>query len=522
MTKSEFQCSPVIEDDDAKLIKDMLLSNSDEEITEIAVKLRDTFINKNGLKLDEVVNYIKSLGNSEFRENDVTMALKLYSIAISLDDRNAFLYANRSAVHIRLENYGYGLQDADRAIECDPMFVKGYYRRAICLMALGRYKEAVSSYEQVSKTRPDNLTIQKKVEECRRQMHRIAFERAICMGSSANEEFKIDVNLLEVPADYSGPKLDESGTVTLSFVNQLTEHFRNQKKLHKKYAYQILMHAREHFRNQNTLIHIDIPTNSVLTVCGDIHGQYFDLLNIFDFNGVPSADNPYLFNGDFVDRGSFSTECIFLLLAYKLLYPNHFFLTRGNHEAISMNEIYGFMGEVKSKYEDRMFKLFTEIFNYLPLCYILNNAAAVMHGGLFSSDDVTLEDVGKIDRNRQPPDTGIMTDILWSDPCHETGRHPSRRGVGLQFGPDVTAKFCENNKLKYIIRSHEMQLEGVNVMHNKQCITVFSAPNYCDSMNNKGAILRISHDLEYEIKQFAAVPHPDIKPMAYSTSIPFM
>ncbi|KAI0978051.1 hypothetical protein GJ496_007732 [Pomphorhynchus laevis] len=150
------------------------------------------------------------------------------------------------------------------------------------------------------------------------------------------------------------------------------------------------------------------------------------------------------------------------------------------------------MGEVKSKYEDRMFKLFTEIFNYLPLCYDLNNAAAVMHGGLFSSTDVTLDDVGKIDRNRQPPDTGIITDILWFDPCQEIRRHPSRRGLGLQFGPDVTGKFCKKDKLKYIIRSHEMQLEGVNVMHDKQCITVFSAPNNCDSMNNKDEILNLT------------------------------
>ncbi|KAI0978048.1 hypothetical protein GJ496_007729 [Pomphorhynchus laevis] len=245
------------------------------------------------------------------------------------------------------------------------------------------------------------------------------------------------------------------------------------KKLHKKYAYQIRIQAREHFRNQNTLIHVDIPTDSELTVCGDIHGQYFDLLNIFDFYGVPSAGNLYLFNVDFVDPGSFSTECIFLLLAYKLLYPNHFLLTRGNHETISVNEIYRFMGEVKSKYEDRMFKLFTEIFNYLPLCYDLNNAAAVMHGGLFSSTDVTLDDVGKIDRNRQPPDTGIITDILWFDPCQEIRRHPSRRGLDYNL-------------------DQMLPLEGVNVMHDKQCITVFSAPNNCDSMNNKDEILNLT------------------------------
>ena len=107
-------------------------------------------------------------------------------------------------------------------------------------------------------------------------------------------------------------------------------------------------------------------------------------MNIFELNGVPSEDNPYLFNGDFVDRGSFSVECIFVLFSFKLLYPNHFFMSRGNHESENMNKMYGFEGEVKAKYSANMVDLFTEVYNWLPLAHNINNRILVMHGGLFS------------------------------------------------------------------------------------------------------------------------------------------
>ena len=134
----------------------------------------------------------------------------------------------------------------------------------------------------------------------------------------------------------------------------------------------------------NYLVDIDVPEGKKFTICGDIHGQYYDLMNIFELNGLPSEENPYLFNGDFVDRGSFSVECIFVLFGFKLLYPNHFFMSRGNHESENMNKMYGFEGEVKSKYSANMVDLFTEVYNWLPLSHCINNKVIVMHGGLFS------------------------------------------------------------------------------------------------------------------------------------------
>ena len=136
---------------------------------------------------------------------------------------------------------------------------------------------------------------------------------------------------------------------------------------------------------------MQVPEDRKFTICGDIHGQFYDLLNIFKLNGKPSEENPYLFNGDFVDRGSFSVECIFVLLSYKLLYPNHFFMSRGNHESENMNKMYGFEGEVKAKYSANMVDLFTEVYNWLPLCHCINQRVLVMHGGLFAKVCIHLE-----------------------------------------------------------------------------------------------------------------------------------
>ena len=149
------------------------------------------------------------------------------------------------------------------------------------------------------------------------------------------------------------------------------------------------------------------PDGTHFTVCGDVHGQFFDMCNIFDLNGPPSAENPYLFNGDFVDRGSYSTEVIMTLLAYKCMDPSCVHLVRGNHETAAMNKMYGFDGEVKAKYSVKLADLFQEVFQYLPLAVVLGEKVFVVHGGLFSRDGVTLDDLRKIDRFHEPPDSEI-------------------------------------------------------------------------------------------------------------------
>lgn len=235
---------------------------------------------------------------------------------------------------------------------------------------------------------------------------------------------------------------------------------RDRKVLHKKYACMIIQKARELFEANKTLVDVSREDNEEITVCGDIHGQYYDLLNIFKLNGIPSKENPYLFNGDFIDRGSFSVEVIVTLLSWKVLYPDHFFMSRGNHETTNLNKLYGFHGEVLHKYDSKTYDLFNDLFKHLPLSHCINKKVFVTHGGLFAKDGVKLEDIRKVNRVKEPGDEGIMVDCLWSDPSDCNGRMPSKRGISCSFGPDITQKFLDDNDLKMVVRSHEVKPEG--------------------------------------------------------------
>ena len=173
----------------------------------------------------------------------------------------------------------------------------------------------------------------------------------------------------------------------------MMSYMQGQKIVHKRFAIMILLRCREIFEKDASLVHITVPEDKEVTVCGDIHGQFYDLLNIFKINGNPSESNPYLFNGDFIDRGSFSVEVVLTLLAWKAAYPKHMFMSRGNHESKNLNKLYGFEGEVKKKYDVKMYDLFSELFCYLPIGHCINRKILVVHGGLFAKDGVKLEDI---------------------------------------------------------------------------------------------------------------------------------
>ena len=442
-------------------------------------------------------------------------SLEAYSEAIKINPNSAVYYANRAFAHIKMEAYGAALTDANSAIELDPDYVKGYYRRGSANFCLGHYKEALKDFKRVVKLKPRNATARNKLKECEKAVKRMAFGAAIASGEATDEASpfdNLDYDSIAVEDSYTGPRFD--GDITVSFVEELIATFKAQGKLHRKYALKLLALAKPIFAAEPSLV--DVPVNDAFTVCGDVHGQFYDFCNIFELNGPPSETNPYLFNGDFVDRGSFGVEIIFTMLAYKVLYPKAFFMTRGNHESKNMNQMYGFEGEVKAKYDDRTMRLFTDLFNSLPLCVVLGGKVIVMHGGLFSRDDVTLDDIRAIDRFCQPPDEGLMCEILWSDPHPYPGRAPSKRGVGVAFGPDVTKRFLEANGLELLVRSHEVKDEGYLIEADGKLITVFSAPNYCDQVGNKGAFIRFDSELKPHITSFEAVPHPNVKPMAYA------
>ncbi|KAL5116664.1 Palmitoyl-protein thioesterase 1 [Pleosporales sp. CAS-2024a] len=464
----------------------------------------------------EEATQLKNKGNDAFKHHDWPAALDFYTKAIELWGKEPSFYTNRAQANIKLEAYGYAVADADKAIELDPNNVKAYYRRASANTAILKHREALRDWKLVIKKAPHDANAKLRMAECEKILKRDAFLKAIEVEDAPSAAEGLDLEHMALEKDYVGPKLD--GRMTLEFIEDMTEKFKNGAKIAKKYAFQIILAVMDIVKNEPTMVEHDVDEGCEVTVCGDTHGQYFDLLNIFNLAGKPSEKNAFLFNGDFVDRGSWSTEIALLLYAYKWLYPTKFFLNRGNHETDDMNRMYGFEGECRAKYNERMFKLFSESFSMLPLATLIGKKYFVLHGGLFSDDKVTLDDVRKLNRfkQRQPGQAGLMMEMLWTDPQTAPGRGPSKRGVGLQFGPDVTKRFCENNGLEAIIRSHEVRMEGYEVEHDGRCITVFSAPNYCDSTSNKGAFIKIGPEYKLKYTKFDAVPHPNIKPMAYA------
>lgn len=459
---------------------------------------------------------LKTQGNQKFKEAHFADAVSLYSMALDEAPNSALLLCNRSLAHLKLENYGYAEADASRAIQLEPTYIKGYYRRGSAFFAMGKFKQAIKDLKSVCKIVPNDRDAKNKLAVAQKELKAILF--AECLEREVMPP--LNPENIVVPDSYQGLHLPE--VVTESWVVSLMDDLQNQKKLHKKYVILILLRVREIMSRYTSLYNTSIPADDEITVCGDVHGQFYDLLNIFRINGNPSANNPYLFNGDFVDRGSFSVEVILTLFAWKVCYPNHMHLTRGNHETVNMNKMYGFEGEVKAKYDSEVMDLFSNVFCYLPLGYVLNNRVLVVHGGLFAQDGVKLSDIDSTNRVREPPESGIMCDILWSDPIKINGRHPSKRGTSINFGPDVAHSFLNENGLDILVRSHEVKDEGYEVEADGRVITIFSAPNYCDQMGNKGAFIRFKgNEMRPKFTQFTAVPHPNIPAMSYARQMMF-
>ena len=168
--------------------------------------------------------------------------------------------------------------------------------------------------------------------------------------------------------------------------------------------------ARPVLLEQPMLLELEAP----IKICGDVHGQYTDLLRLFEYGGFPPVAN-YVFCGDYVDRGKQSIETICLLLCYKIQYPENFFILRGNHESAGINRIYGFYDECKRRYSIKLWKIFSDVFNCLPVAALVDEKILCMHGGL-SPELNNLQQIADIPRPCDVPDVGLLCDLLWSDP----------------------------------------------------------------------------------------------------------
>lgn len=242
---------------------------------------------------------------------------------------------------------------------------------------------------------------------------------------------------------------------------------------------------------------------SPVTVCGDIHGQFLDLLELFKIGGDVPWTN-YIFLGDYVDRGTHSVETILLLLALKVRYPSRITLLRGNHESRHITQVFGFYDECFRKYGTlAVWRYCTDVFDFLPLTALIDGKVFCAHGGL-SPFIKTLDHIRYIPRIQEVPSVGAMCDLLWSDPEEIEGWKPNTRGAGHVFGSDVVSKFNSTNNIDFVCRAHQLVMAGFHWHFPKSLVTVFSAPNYCYTSGNSGAIMKLDEHVQPGFTRFDA------------------
>jgi serine/threonine-protein phosphatase 6 catalytic subunit len=269
--------------------------------------------------------------------------------------------------------------------------------------------------------------------------------------------------------------------------------------------------AKDILLEENNVVSVAAP----VVVCGDIHGQFYDLLTLFATGGEPAQGTRYIFMGDFVDRGNHSLETLVYLLLLKVRYPDQIFLLRGNHESRQITQIYGFYDECARKYgSGKVWRYCTDLFDYIALAAVISNKVLCVHGGL-SPDIKVIDQMRLIDRKMEIPHEGPFCDLVWSDPEDIEAWQQSPRGAGWLFGGKVTREFNHLNGLDLICRAHQLVQEGFKYMFpESSLVTVWSAPNYCYRCGNLASVLSFDENLNREFKIFKEVQEEHRKMMA--------
>mmetsp|Transcript_21021 Transcript_21021/g.45842 ORF Transcript_21021/g.45842 Transcript_21021/m.45842 type:complete len:305 (-) Transcript_21021:393-1307(-) len=288
-------------------------------------------------------------------------------------------------------------------------------------------------------------------------------------------------------------------------LDEQLERLRQCQCLSEDEVKELCEKAKEILAQESDVLEVAAP----VTIVGDIHGQFYDLLELFRVGGE-CPDVNYIFLGDFVDRGYYSVETLLLLLALKVRYPKRMTLIRGNHESRQITQVYGFYDECLRKYQSvNVWKYCTEVFDYLSLSAVVNHSIFAVHAGLSPSID-TLDQIRDLDSRQEIPHEGPICDLMWSDPEEVDGWGISPRGAGYLFGSDIVSEFNHRNGLDLIARAHQLVMEGYKTMFDNKLVTVWSAPNYCYRCGNVASVCEVEDENSKRFNIFDAAP-PDAR-----------
>ena len=496
------------------------------------------------------VEQLKKEGNDLFCGEKYFDAYNTYTKAIEICPKeNKYLLSQLktilSATALILEKPLEAINLASEAIELDPKNYKAFIRRGNAYAESLSWEDAYNDYNSASQLEPSIKYFHDRMEYAKKMM---SLKKQFTDTPKPNQLPKIEPEAppsqpqrqppyqqqqqqQQQPIRQSTPpppqqqqesaqQQAQQSEYTEDQIKTIMRDMLNDKRPPEGEVAKIIRKATDIHQKLPNVTKINVKS---IRIVGDTHGQYQDVLNIFDTFGYPSDDNPYLFNGDYVDRGSMSCEILIALMLWKLYNPNCIFINRGNHETSYMNNVYGFENECVSKYSRSLYDMFLRFFCSLPIAYIVNDKIFVVHGGLPEDPRASIDAIQRAPRSSPSPETGIIADLLWADPMYGNGYKPSPRGVAAEFGADVTSRFLNNNNLDLLVRSHQVQQEGYGVMHAGKCITVFSAPNYTGFAGNKGAILHITFNANgttasQKFETFTAKPiPPKYRPLMYQS-----
>ncbi|XP_049623408.1 serine/threonine-protein phosphatase with EF-hands 1 [Suncus etruscus] len=491
---------------------------------------------------ETVLNVIRSPETRKQSNMSITI-VHLYSLYMLHREWLAYPHSLKAALIIQNWYRGYSARLKIRQRYALTIFQSIEYADEQCQLQLCNFFSFM--LENYSRLRESNLGIISRLFGTFKQ-------------NRGRDEF---VEFIEIPPSYNGPRLQFP--LTFNDLDLLLEGFKEQKILHAYYVLSVLFETKKVLKQMPNFSHIKTLPSKDITICGDLHGKLDDLFLIFYKNGLPSGNNQYVFNGDFVDRGRNSMEVLMILFVSFLVYPNAVHLNRGNHEDFMMNMRYGFTKEVLYKYQmhgKKILETLEDVYSWLPIGSIIDNEILVIHGGISESTDLNLlhqlqrskmksvlippvsltkdcTDLRGIEGGSSFPNQDVsegevlaeqltrrgweqIVEILWSDPRDKRGCYPNTsRGGGCYFGPDISSKILSKFQLKMLIRSHECKPEGYEICHEGKVITVFSASNYYEEGSNRGAYIRLSAGLAPRFIQYQVTKSTIARPLYQRVNI---